>query len=230
MAKITRKHQKIFAGGVPVTNVVAEFGSLAQGAAGYTGDPDGIQTTEYEGGWGEAVINNFAPCIQDFNALFYLITYQLAYLLQAGIAEWNSLTSYYIGSLVHDGSGGIYMSLTNDNVGHAVSTAGEWTPIFSRKIQNTNAGSGNITADNTDWFIIWNSLIQDIGNQYVILPTPSASNSGREILVKFTGSDANGTPTVRANDNSTIDGEAHIHLVRWTTRRFMSDGTNWQTI
>lgn len=227
MAKITRKHQKIFASGVPVTNVVAEFGSLAQGAAGYTGDPDGIQTTEWDGGWAEAVINNFAPCIQDFNALFYVLTYQLAYLFQAGIPEWNTSTVYYIGSLAHDAAGGIYMSVVDDNTNKAFTDAAYWTPLFSRKVNLAVGGAGNVTADNTDWLIVWTDYIQSTGNQFLILPTPSAKNKGREILCKFTGSDYNGTPTIKANDDSTIDGAANVSMARWTIKRFISDGTNW---
>ena len=228
MAKITRKHQKIFAGDVPVTNVVAEFGSLAAGAAAYSSDPDDIQSTRYSEGWGEAVINNFAPCIQDLNALFNLITRQLAYIFQAGIPEWLTNTTYYIGSLVHDADGGIYMSIVDDNNGNALTIAGKWMPIYSRKISLCGSSlEGDYTVSNTDWMVIWDGTKYGVPEQYVILPTPSASNTGREILVKMTGSDYNGTPRVKANDDSTLDGAAYIQLVRYTTRRFISNGTNW---
>ena len=228
MAKIERKNQKIFAGSVPVTNVVAAFGSLAKGAAGYTGDPDGIQTTEYQNGWASALINNYAPCTQDLNALFYLVTRQLAYIFQAGISEWLTTTTYYIGSLVHDADGGIYMSVADDNAGNALTVGTKWTPILSRKITLCGTGlTGDYTVLNTDYLVIWDGIKQGVPEQYVILPTPSSLNAGREIAVKMTGSDYNGTPRVKAADNSTIDGSAYVQLVRLTTRRFISNGTNW---
>lgn len=228
MAKIERKNQKIFAGNVPVTNVVAEFGSLAKGAAGYTGDPDGIQTTEYQEGWASALINNYAPCTQDLNALFYLVTRQLAYIFQAGISEYNSTTMYYIGSLVHDGTGNIYMSVADDNQSNPFTMGTKWTPILSRQITLCGADlAGDYTVLNTDYLVVWNGIKQGVPEQYVILPTPSSANSGREIAVKMTGSDYNGTPRVKAADNSTIDGSDYVQLVRLTTRRFISNGTNW---
>ena len=180
MAKIERKHQKIFAGDVPVTNVVAAFGSLAAGAAGYTGDPDGIQTTRYGLGWSQAVINNYAPCIQDLNALFYLITRQMAYIFQAGIPEWIATSTYYIGSLVHDAVGGIYMSLTNDNINQALTVAGQWVPIFSRKI--TDIGD-NYTANNTDWFIRWSTANPNVDHATVTLPISSPTTEGEYWIV-----------------------------------------------
>jgi hypothetical protein len=228
MAKIARKHQKIFAGDIPDTNNIAEFGSLSEGTPEYSDDPDDIQSrTAYGQGWANAVINNYAPCLQDLNALFFLVTRQIAYLLQQGISEWSATTSYYIGSLAHDDAGGVYMSMSDTNLNQAFTVAAKWSPILSRKVQTASPGAGDITIDNTDWFIDWTTYIQNPGTQYFILPTPSATNSGREILLKFTGSDYNGTPTIKAADASTLDGAANISMTRYVTRRFISNGTNW---
>ena len=88
MTKIARKHQKLFATSVPVTNTIAQFGSLKAAAPAYSDDPDTIQALDaFDEGFASAVINNKAPTVQDMNGLFYLLTRQIAYLMQAGVAE-----------------------------------------------------------------------------------------------------------------------------------------------
>lgn len=224
MAKIDRKHQKIFAGDVPSSNVVSKFGSKKLGVPEYSDDPDLIQTERYSEGWGSAVINNYAPCVQDLNALFFLITRQLAYLFQSGIPEWNTSTSYYVGSIVTDGVGGIYMSVSDTNQGNDVTVASKWTSLFSRKI--TTIGD-NYTVNNTDWLILWSTGLPNVDHNTVSLPTPSAVNSGREIIVKAVSSTYLSNVVVKANDDSTIDGAASINFAQYTTKRLISDGTNW---
>ena len=98
MAKITRKFQKVFAN--DSTNKVAKFGSLKDGSPAFSKDPDDIQSLQaFLDGWNGAVVGNNSPALEDDNAIKFLTTYQLAYLMQQGIAEWNAATTYYIGSL-----------------------------------------------------------------------------------------------------------------------------------
>src|SRR4051812_8534974 len=116
MAKITRKTQKIF-GQDAGANEIAQVGSLAASAPTFTTDPETIQAlANYLNGWFDVAIGSSSPAIEDMNALCYLYAYQLAYLMQAGIAEWDDGTTYYIGSFVGDGAGGLYISLTNTNL------------------------------------------------------------------------------------------------------------------
>ena len=84
MSKLTRKFQKIFGGLLVANNNIAKFGSAKIGSPAYSLDPDEIQTTEYDNAWAAALINNKSPALQDMNALFYLMTRQMAYLYQAG--------------------------------------------------------------------------------------------------------------------------------------------------
>lgn len=129
MAKITRVVQKIFGSNAGVDQR-AVFGSLAAGAPAFSTDPATIQSlSNYLGGWFTAVIGGNAPAIEDMNALQFLKSRQLAYLFQQGIAEWNSETSYYIGSMVND-AGKIYVSKTDDNLNNAVSDTTNWK-LFS---------------------------------------------------------------------------------------------------
>lgn len=127
MPKITRKNQKIF-GASALTNQLGVFGSLAQGAPAFSKDPETLQSlAKFDQGWFNAILGNSNPAIEDINTLFYVGFYQLAYILQAGVAEWSSLTTYYVGSLVNDGNGNIYKSVQNDNLNHAVTDPAWWT-------------------------------------------------------------------------------------------------------
>lgn len=126
MAKIARKNQKIF-GSSSGLDQIEEFGSLANGTPVFTTDPEAIQSlSNYLEGWFGAVVGANSPAIEDMNALCYLYAYQLAYMFQAGVPEWNMATTYYIGSIVNDGSGNLYVSIQDTNLNHAISDAAWW--------------------------------------------------------------------------------------------------------
>lgn len=127
MAKITRKVQKIF-GFSAGTDEIAQFGSLAAAAPAFTTDPEVIQAlAQYLGGWFSGVIGSNSPAIEDMNALCYLYAYQLSYLMQTGVPEWNSATTYYIGSQVNNGTGKIYTSIQDTNLNHALTDTTWWS-------------------------------------------------------------------------------------------------------
>lgn len=131
MAKIARKNQKRF-GSTATLSQVGKFGSLAAGSPANTLDPEEIQSlSNYLGGWFSAILGNNSPAIEDMNALCFLFAYQLTYLFQSGIPEWNTSAIYYIGSLVLSGST-VFQSLTDDNTGNNPATdATNWTLAFS---------------------------------------------------------------------------------------------------
>ncbi len=128
MAKITRVDQKIFGSGAGVDQI-AQFGSLFAGSPAFTTDPAiAMSLSNWLTGWAGAAIGGNAPAIEDMNAVLFVYAYQLAYLMQAGIAEWNTDTVYYEGSLVNV-DGEIYVSRTDDNTGNLVTDADEWKKI-----------------------------------------------------------------------------------------------------
>lgn len=129
MAKLVKKYMKVF-GNAAGANQIGKFGSLAAGLPAYTTDPNQIQTAEYEVGWYGAILGNNSPAIQDVNALDYLYGYQLAYLMQAGVAEWDAVTPYYIGSIANVG-GILYKSITDNNVNNLVTDVAHWCPYSS---------------------------------------------------------------------------------------------------
>lgn len=149
MSKITRYTQKLF-GSTAGPNQIAEFGSLAAGTpnrySGSTVTPALIQALgNYLSGWEASVEGGFSPAIEDMNSLFYLLSYQTAYLLQQGVPEWDAGTTYYIGSIVQDGSGNIYTSLTNTNLNNVLSSVSNWgLLITSSKSLGTAATQGNV--------------------------------------------------------------------------------------
>jgi hypothetical protein len=122
MAKLTRVNQKLFGANGP-SGDFGQFGSLAAGAANYTKDPTTIQSlAAFLTGWAAATLANNRPALEDMNSLFHLVYYQLCYILQQGIAEWDTATTYYTGSLVNYG-GIIYKSLQDDNLAQTPSSS-----------------------------------------------------------------------------------------------------------
>lgn len=90
------------------------------GSPTFSTDPTVIQSLQaWTQGWSASQFKQvFAPYVEDRNAVDLVNTYQLAYLLQQGIAEWDSGTVYYTNSIVSV-SGQIFISLQDSNVGNA---------------------------------------------------------------------------------------------------------------
>lgn len=125
MARLSFKLQKIFAD-VAAEGKLAQFGSLKSGSPLYSDDPDVIQALTYFGaGLGSALINQSPPAIQEFDALFNLMTKQIAYLQQSGVSEWDEDTVYYQGCLAQAG-GILFYSLTDNNQGNVLSDTVNW--------------------------------------------------------------------------------------------------------
>lgn len=139
MAKLNNVLAKIFGSGAGL-NQISKFGSLYAGSPEFTTDPAAAQSlSNYLTGWFASAIGGNSPAIEDMNAVFFAITYQLAYYQQSGLPEWISTKTYYIGSLVNDGSGAIYCSLTDNNTGNLLSDTSNWTKVGGKVL--TSLGS-----------------------------------------------------------------------------------------
>lgn len=124
-AKVTRAIQKLF-GSTGPTNQFGKFGSLAAAAPATSKDPAQIQSlSNYLQGWFGAVVGNNSPAIEDMNSLCYLFSYQLAYLLQQGIPEYDVAQEYFIGSYVTYNSK-LYYSIQDNNINHLPTDASWW--------------------------------------------------------------------------------------------------------
>lgn len=68
------------------------------------------------------------PPLEEIQALFNICTTQLAYILERGLIEYDSLTTYYIKDVVREaGTTKMYSSVTNSNIGNALSDGTNWT-------------------------------------------------------------------------------------------------------
>lgn len=154
MARLTRATQKIFAGSATNNGV---FGSLQAGSGQLSNDVETIQSLPaYAQGWNAATISSeLLPPLEEFQGVQYANSYQQAYIFQEGVPEWDSGTTYYIGSVVKviTSTGfQLYHSLTDDNTGNATSNTSYWQLDFDsstgyalRNLSNSTAISNCVT-------------------------------------------------------------------------------------
>ncbi len=167
MAKIVRKNALIFGENAGALEI-GKFGSLAAGSVAYSTDPDDIQgLSEYLDGWFAAIVGSNSPAIEDMNALCYLYAYQIAYVMQAGVAEYNADAIYYIGSLVNDGTGILYVSLTNANTNNALTDATNWFTPTQNGVLTPNALPSTRTLP-ADKSLMWPNLVIAVGQTLTV--------------------------------------------------------------
>ena len=122
MAKLLRETHKQF-GSAGTSDNFAQYGSIVGPGVAYTKDIDTIQAlSAWTAGWQSAVYpSNSAPFLEEMNAWCYEHSYQMSYVLQEGIPEWDDATTYFIGSIVKKaGTFELYGSLINTNLGNAL--------------------------------------------------------------------------------------------------------------
>lgn len=139
MAKIDRATQKIFGSNANST-AITQFGTAKNAEPTYItdGNVEDIQANpSFLTGWANSLEQDLAPFMQDSNALWYMITSQVAYLMQQGMPEYDAETEYPAGALCKDTDeyGGIVIykalqDMLGNNVGHATNEKTYWT-IFS---------------------------------------------------------------------------------------------------
>lgn len=176
MAKLTRVFNKIFGSNADSTEV-GKFGSLAAGSPVTTNDPALIQSlSNWLDGWFAAVTGENSPAIEDMNAVHFLFSRQLSYLFQAGIPEWDTSTTYYIGSMVNS-SGFIYVSVADDNTGNAVTDNTKWR-LFGSAFSQKSADYTLTVADDVVEFDATGA------ERTATLPAANAAKGKRFTIVK----------------------------------------------
>lgn len=185
MSLIPRKTALIFGSLLTPTGNVAKWGSLAAGAAGYSNDPALIQTPAWLQGLNAELIGNRSPVKEDFNGLFLVLSQQIAYLLQAGIAEWDATTDYWIDQIARGSDGNLYASKTDNNTGHdPISDSNNWGNLFDLirgaglavawvEFDGINAPGGNSVIHNS--FNVSSVTKNADGNYEVVFATPLPS-------------------------------------------------------
>lgn len=183
MSRLAKYTQKLF-GSSAGTNTMSQFGSLFASYpsvptrySGATITPALVQAlSNYLTGWTGAAIGGNSPAIEDMNALCFLFSYQIAYTFQAGIPEWDSSTTYYVGSFASDGAGNLYTSLVDNNTNHALTDQTKWIQTL-----NGTAPTGQrflSTGSTTGYYFICSSGSATAGATY--------TNNGHTYTVIYT--------------------------------------------
>jgi hypothetical protein len=147
MAKIPRKTAFPFgANASAAAKGIQQFGSSVGGTPNYTKDLSQIQTlAAWQGGWDPALVGGL-PLQEDMNAVDFVHSQQIAYLLQQGIPEYDAATTYFTnGFCSHNGV--IYISLADNNMGNTPGSAPSWWLIFLQGVPTYWGGSdSSVTA------------------------------------------------------------------------------------
>jgi len=223
MASLTRYLQKIFGDSVAASGNISKFGSYAAGSPDYSKDLDQIQTTRWLQAWAAATVGNSSPAIQDMNALFFALTYQLKYLTQKGIPEWIATETYYTPSYCTR-NGTIYKSKTNDNIGNdPASDTNNWQTLASVILGSAGADSqlkawvtfNGLTGGIYSAFNV-SSVSRTATGCYVVNFATALANN----LYGFSGSAGtpNGLSWSLGDDNSIVGGVEGRALVRTITQ------------
>ncbi len=224
MAKLSRIVARIFGSGAG-PDQISQFGSLFAGSPAFTTDPAVAQSlSNWLTGWSGAAIGGNAPAIEDMNAAFFVLAYQIAYMLQAGIGEWNTDTIYYTGSLAMV-DGVIYVSLADTNTGNAVTDLTKWQRYGNSSGVAIKTSSYNVTVN--DSLLVGSAA----GGGFPFNLPPAADCPGKELDFKKIDSTANAI-TLTPSGSDLIDGAASATLTvpnEATTLR--SDGVaSWYII
>lgn len=219
--ELTRYFQKIFASN-SASDQRRKFGSLAAGSPANATNPAEVQElANYLGGWPSAVIGNNSPALEDMNSLQYLFSYQLAYIMQKGIPEWETETTYYVGDIVSNGNGVIFVSKTDDNQGNALTDTSNWKVYQCGR--RVISASDNV--EQTDDYVICEHTGGSIN---VTLPAPASTPVGKKFTVKNKSSDGSSLVVV-----GTIDGNTNITLNStpvFDSLTVMNNGTNYDIV
>ncbi len=184
MDKIVTKSQKIFAGASGATGNISQFGSYKAGSTIYSEELATIQSlSAWTTGLTGACSATNVPTIQDLNGLFYVLTRQLAYLMQSGIPEWKATITYYIGSIVSNATGDIYISMIDDNLNQALTDSSKWMMSLSDNITAAGANYTPIPGDN-----LINIVYTDMSG--FTMPAPSPVFAGRTLWLRTTSATA----------------------------------------
>lgn len=156
MTKIARTTQKIFASGAANNGV---FGSAQ--ANGGPGTISNVLATimglpAWASGWLSATIGAAKfPCLEEIQAIDYVVTTQIAYLLQEGIPEYDVATTYYADSIVKKvGTYQLYGSVTNANIGNALTDPTNWLLLCDL---STIGSGGGVVADARNLSVVYAS-------------------------------------------------------------------------
>lgn len=152
MTKIQRNTQKIFGANAPADDIAA-MGSFKTGTPVYTDNIEVLQNSAYEQGYGATLVANEAPFMEEQNSVPYILSKQLAYSFQEGLAEYDANTTYYKGSIVKTLDDNdipvLYYSLTDNNINNPLTDEKSWKAINLEIPPATSSQYGTVKVDNS---------------------------------------------------------------------------------
>jgi len=165
MPALPRVLQKIF-GGNSSNN--GQPGSARAGTFNLTNNVGTLQALPaWENGWNDITLTGSRlPCLEEDQAINYVVTSQIAYILQRGIPEYDATTTYFQNCVaIESGTVKLYKSLTADNVGNALSDPVNWqllvdfdaivTPPFNNYAATTDPTVNDDSGDGYSPGSIW---------------------------------------------------------------------------
>ncbi|MBQ0113354.1 MAG: hypothetical protein KBT03_09515 [Bacteroidales bacterium] len=171
MARLTRVHQKLFAGQATNNGV---FGSLQAGNPQTSTSVATLQSLPaFEQGWDSAAYSGEKlPPLEEFQGIQHAISYQQCYMLQEGVPEWDADTTYYKGGFVKTISGvnfKLFASLTDNNQGNVTTNTTHWKKIM----------------DSEDLYVLNSEMISYISNKFqTVNSLPQNPQTGTYYFVK----------------------------------------------
>jgi hypothetical protein len=236
MAKLTRYAMKLF-GSSAGSAQIAQFGAAAAASfpgtpaaySGTTATPTNIQAlSNYLEGWFAAVDGEYNPAIEDMNAICWLYAYMLCYTMQTGVPEWDAGTTYFIGSVANDGTGTLYVSLTDNNLNNALTSTTNWRAQNAKKVISVNFAASPYTI--TDASASY-ELDCTSGNIVVNLPA-RAANLGKEITFDRVDLSSNIATLTRAGSdviaNVTLTDTTYIMDTGLQSNSLFAGSTFWK--
>jgi hypothetical protein len=143
MPKIVRQTFVQFGVNVNASADICQFGSPATGSPVYTSVIATLQAlAAWTTGWAAETVANNRPFLEDMNAIHYVFSYFIAYILEMGIPEWDAGTIYYTNSIVQYG-GVLYQSLIDTNINVTPVVGVSWKLVVQPPFSTQNVVTGS---------------------------------------------------------------------------------------
>lgn len=140
MTKYSRITGKVFGSSATSTGDDPQIGQFGSALAGtYNGTTD-VATIQSLPAWNSGFIgcvtpNTQFPPLPEMTGFGKVLSHQICYLLQQGLAEWDSGTTYYTGNWCSYNNG-IYVSIADENLNYLPTNTTKWQKFTGTSSRN----------------------------------------------------------------------------------------------